>query len=342
MQSNLFPVKRLAHKAWSDVSIMPFVQQKNLSVDQENLLIDEIGRLSSNITSALEMGQKQALMNYLEWLIRATSNRFLTIQDWSTVCDVLLSHVDHYLTELTGAPQPEIEALRKDINRHLQGGLQPMQVCAPKAPPLRDSNEFAQTLMSGDRTAVNDQIDNVVTEEGANYGLIASRLIQPAMYRIGDLWEIGQVSVAQEHMATALAQMALNNTLEHCELQLKKELCAVVSCVEGNHHVLGAQMVYDYLELQGWNTDFLGANCPTDALLKQIDYKKPQLVALSAALSSHLPSLKRTIQAIRSDFTVDRPYILVGGLVLNATGVSAQEINCDKIAESFDGVDEGW
>jgi methanogenic corrinoid protein MtbC1 len=85
----------------------------------------------------------------------------------------------------------------------------------------------------------------------------------------------------------------------------------VVAATANEHHQLGAKMVADLFELNGWRGYFLGANTPQRDLLDLIQEKHPDVVALSLTLYFNLDSLLQTAAAIGAEFP-GMP-ILVGG-----------------------------
>lgn len=102
---------------------------------------------------------------------------------------------------------------------------------------------------------------------GSRYEEIATYGIQAALYRIGDLWAEGRASVAQEHLATAMAQRLLVRALDAVPFAAPRDESVVIACVQGNHHSLGARMIADAFTIEGWNVHFLGADVPTESLV---------------------------------------------------------------------------
>ena len=73
-------------------------------------------------------------------------------------------------------------------------------------------------------------------------------------------------------------------------------------------------MLYDLLECAGWNTTYLGASVPVDGLVAMVRQRRPDVVALSVALTPHLPRLREMIAAVRGAAgDAPPPLILVGG-----------------------------
>ena len=135
--------------------------------------------------------------------------------------------------------------------------------------------------------------------EGMGVAGLYQRVIAPAMWRIGDLWEEGAISVADEHLATALTHQAMAGiygpSLGHKAVPGR----VLMAAVDGERHALGLRMAADVIELAGYETIYLGADVPLAVLLQAVENRSPDLVCLSATIPSSTPALDRAITEIR-------------------------------------------
>lgn len=90
-------------------------------------------------------------------------------------------------------------------------------------------------------------------------------VLQPVQREIGNLWQTNEVSVAQEHYCTAATQLIMGRLYPYLHLAPRNGKRVVVACVGGELHEVGARMVADILEMEGWDSYYLGANTPTRA-----------------------------------------------------------------------------
>ena len=165
-------------------------------------------------------------------------------------------------------------------------------------------------------------------EAGTDLRTIYQDLVQRSLYEVGSLWERGRVSVATEHLATAITESLLNLVYPRLFSQPRLGHAAVVTCTANEYHQIGGKMVADLFELNGWRGHFLGANTPVRDLLSLIDEKRPAVVALSVTVYSGLDSLLNAATEIRTRFPT-LP-ILVGGQAFRWGG--------RERAEQLDGV----
>ena len=148
-------------------------------------------------------------------------------------------------------------------------------------------------------------------ESDAGLRSLYEDLVRRSLYEVGDLWERGRISVATEHLATAVTESLLNLAYPRLFAQPRMGKSAVVACVANEYHQIGGKMVADLFELNGWRGYFLGANTPVRDVKELIAAKRPDAVALSVAVAFNLDTLVTVAAEIRAAFP-ELP-ILVGG-----------------------------
>jgi MerR family transcriptional regulator, light-induced transcriptional regulator len=165
-------------------------------------------------------------------------------------------------------------------------------------------------------------------EEGMTVPQLYQRVIAPAMHEVGELWGRGALTVADEHLATALTHrvLAALRPPSRTEASRAGEMAArgrvLLATVDGEQHALGLRMAADVLEDAGFQTIYLGADVPTDALLQAISSLSPDLLALGATMRESAPRLQEVAGLVRRA----HPQIglLVGGQM--ATPVQGGEL----------------
>jgi len=172
--------------------------------------------------------------------------------------------------------------------------------------------EYFNLLLNGDRIACTRIVQDLIQKD-IEIKILYVEFFQKSLYAVGELWEYNKISVAREHLVTAITEGLLN--LVYPKLfekdHSRQNKSVVISCTANEFHQIGGKMAADIFELNGWNSHFLGANTPVDHLLDYIQDVKPDLVGLSLSVYFNLPSLKAGLDALRSDFrNLD---IFVGG-----------------------------
>lgn len=178
----------------------------------------------------------------------------------------------------------------------------------------------AQAYLRALRSADIFRASELVKQEialGVKVADLYIHLFQPVLYEVGRLWEINEISVADEHYYTAATQTIMSQLYPLIFRTPRIGRRMIGACMSGEQHEIGIRMVCDFFQMHGWDTHYLGARMPFDSLLRMIRERRPELVALSATLLPHVDEMGRTIAALRREFGRDCPRILVGGQPLN-------------------------
>jgi MerR family transcriptional regulator, light-induced transcriptional regulator len=212
------------------------------------------------------------------------------------------------------------------VEEYLAAGLDELDR-APAVPPafLQPgaslaglAGQYLEALLRTDRQAARvlilDELKRRTSVED-----IYLHVFQPSQYEIGRLWQIGQVSVAQEHYCTAATQWVIAQLYPHIAKQRARQngRRILIFCVSGELHELGSRMVADFFELSGWQTDYLGANLPANGLAQILGSRRLDAVAISATMTFHLPAVRDLIAVLRATPAGAGIPVLVGGYPFN-------------------------
>jgi len=172
------------------------------------------------------------------------------------------------------------------------------------------NEEFLDLLLKGNHSSCSELVRKYLNDK-ITINELYEDVFKKALYDIGELWEYNKISVATEHLSSAIVEGLLNELYVNIVCDNKVNKTVVVACVENEFHQIGIKMISDLFEMNGWNSYFLGANTPTKELIDFMKTVKPDLLALSLSIYFHFPILENMIDAIRKDFP-EMP-ILVGG-----------------------------
>jgi len=160
---------------------------------------------------------------------------------------------------------------------------------------------------------------------GASPEALYAEVMAPALHDVGRRWEAGQTSIARERLATTMTESLLAEIAGRATPKPPNGRRAVVACVDEERHAVGARMVADLLEAQGWEVGFLGADVPADALCDHVEDVRPALVALSVAMPANLRAAATTIDLLRA--LRPRPFVAIGG---SALGTPVATVLCER------------
>ncbi len=274
---------------------------------------------------ALEFGLLQPLVDYLVWLDNMLSVRAIPV---AHIAESLEYLADFFSGHMEAADAKVVNtALLAARDTYLASrGAKPAPPQPPK--PWPETAAFEAALLDGNQKGAL-AIVNCCIDDGHNLIDIELHIIQAALYHIGEKWQSNLVSVAKEHMATAIAQSVMTTGLLRSTQSGQTGKRVLLACVEGNYHAVGLRMVADAFLLGGWDVHYLGENVPSLTLIQEAKEWKPDVVGLSVALAHHLHAVKETITQLRQQPGDARPFVMVGGLAINRFEKLAKTLGAD-------------
>ncbi|KIG19473.1 hypothetical protein DB30_02754 [Enhygromyxa salina] len=200
---------------------------------------------------------------------------------------------------------------------------------APDIALASTRSTFVQAILAGQRRAA-----CTIALEAVRAGIgmldLYSDVIQEALYEVGRLWESNAIAVAQEHMATATVQRVLAEVYAEMPPNDAKRGTALLTGVVGELHQVGANMIADALEADGWSVRFLGTNMPHAGIIEIFEEKPADLVGISCTMSFNLPSVVDLVQQIAA--LDPRPKLVLGGAAFRSAPSLVDELESDGFA----------
>jgi excisionase family DNA binding protein len=158
----------------------------------------------------------------------------------------------------------------------------------------------ADRLVHGDRPGVVALVERVLlarTDPVAVY----LEVLAPAMRLIGDRWEAGQLSVAQEHRATVCAQEVLGQLAGRFVRRGRRRGVVVIGAAPGDTHALPTALLREAMRVRGFEVVDLGANAPADGFVDAVTLFGPVLaVGVCATAPGTETGVRAVVDAVRS------------------------------------------
>ena len=277
------------------------------------------------LASACAAGNYSVFREYMVWVKALLCPMGIPVdhlQDWLQVmCDVLLDHG-------WGESSPELQFLAQAQGElaHMPDGKNADGALTTRA------ETFFGLLRQGQRAqAANLLLDLAAT--GTPVASLYLDVLQPCLREVGRLWQVGQLSVAEEHLFSAATQMVMSQLYPYVFDRPSKGRRMVAVCADGELHEIGIRMIADLFEMDGWDTIYLGSSVPDAGLITMLKEKAVDLLAVSVSIAVNLPSVMRLIQAVRHDPDCARVRILVGGMAFNVSPDLWQSTGADAWAQ---------
>lgn len=296
--------------------------------------IEDAGFHIDFLAGALEVGAPEAFGEYVRWARRVLEARGIA----AAFLKENLEQIEREL--LTRLPAVAPEQGEADLRAAFQAGFRacdgPAEDGGPAGPGEleRTKNLFLQAILRGERAAALG-IARELLGEGLSLPELYLDVLEPCQYEVGRLWESNVITVAEEHMATAVTQFVMAQCYPLVERSGELLGRMVLTGVEGEMHQIGANMIADVLEAKGWDVRFLGTNIPHEGIVRVVEDHRPDWVGISAALVSNLPRVGRLIDEVRERLDVASPRIIVGGGAFRHAPGAWKEIGADAAANDL-------
>lgn len=199
------------------------------------------------------------------------------------------------------------------------------------------ARRFGDVLRVGDGESAEAVIDEALTA-GMSPPAVQTRVIAPAMERIGELWASGSISVADEHLASSISQRALVRLFEIMCVTRKVPAASrervLLAAVEGQRHALGVQMVADVLEGAGFDVIFMGKDVSVTDLRHAVEQNRPAVVGLGFGISASVNLLADSLRAVYE--VAPEARVMLGGqavpLILRVAGYRTVESSMEAVS----------
>jgi methanogenic corrinoid protein MtbC1 len=172
----------------------------------------------------------------------------------------------------------------------------------PHAAGLREG--LLLTLAAADQVAAHGIVERA-TALGWSSDELRCDLITPVLYEVGRRWELGEIGVADEHLATSVCEWLLFSIAGRARrIRSDRARRAVVGCSPGELHTLGSLIVANVLSERGWRVLYLGGSTPPDAWAPIIRARGADVAVLATTTPSgiaHVPGTLRSIHEARPD-----------------------------------------
>jgi methanogenic corrinoid protein MtbC1 len=289
------------------------------------------------VLAALQLSSFDLLIRTVPWLYRTYHSRGfsfdifpLALQSWKKA---LREKAE------TGDIQP-ILALYDFLGEHHELLIQRSrckELLGFSLPPESDGIQqiFTTLLLNGDYNGCFRVAEQMITSTDELRSFY-EHVLRHALYTVGTLWERNELTVAEEHQATAVVGRITSHLYARFVGVPQSKGTAIVTAAPNEFHEVGARMVADVLEFDGWDVTFLGANFPVEGLLELLRRYQPFLLALSVATPFNLDRSRELIAAIRSQPEFSSLKILVGGLAFSIVPHLWQEFDADGYATGLD------
>jgi 5-methyltetrahydrofolate--homocysteine methyltransferase len=196
---------------------------------------------------------------------------------------------------------------------------------------MTDLKLLYEAILNGDDKGARS-LAQAALAEGVEAMTIVSECVTPALAEVGRRFECNEYFVPELLLANRAMKATLNSLGGKAVATQGK---VAIGTVKGDLHDIGKNLVAAMLEGGGFEVIDLGVNVSPEKFVASIREKNAQVIAMSALLTTTMPAMKNTIEALRQAGLRDQVKIIIGGAPI--TQRYADEIGADGYSENAPG-----
>lgn len=195
---------------------------------------------------------------------------------------------------------------------------------------MADLKSISETLIAGKIEELKKSVQAAI-DEGTAASEILGKALMPGMDVVGERMENGDMFIPEVLMSAK----AMSGSLEILKPLLTPDEAKsagkiIIGTVKGDLHDIGKNLVAMMLESAGFEIVNLGVDIAPERFVEETKKHEVQVVALSALLTTTMPQMQKTIDALKESGLKDQIKIIVGGAPV--TEKFAKEIGADGYA----------
>jgi corrinoid protein of di/trimethylamine methyltransferase len=197
---------------------------------------------------------------------------------------------------------------------------------------MTDLQHLYEAIVRGDAKTTRFFTETALAE-GVDPLKLVNEYMIPAMDEVGRRFEANEYFVPELLISARAIKGALELVRPLLAARGNEPLGRVaIGTVKGDLHDIGKNLVASLLEGGGFEVIDLGVNVPPEKFIASINERKANIVAMSALLTTTMPAMKTTIEALRQAGVRDKVKVLIGGAPI--TQKYAEEIGADGYSEN--------
>ena len=201
------------------------------------------------------------------------------------------------------------------------------------APLVELARAYLDALRQGDRQPASRLILEAA-DGGTPVRDLYLHVFQPCQHEIGRLWQMNQLSVAEEHYCTAATQLIMSQLYPRIFATERIGRRLVATCVADELHEIGLRMVADFFEMEGWDTYYLGGNVPAETVVRAVAERRADVLGISATIAYHVSAVTELIRVVKLSEAGRHVKLLVGGYPFNVAADLWRRVGADGFGRS--------
>jgi len=195
---------------------------------------------------------------------------------------------------------------------------------------MTNFEELSELLIDGDFAGVQAGVEELLDAGEKPIDIINCGLVS-GMAKVGEMFKSGEMFVPEVLMCARAMSLATNMLKPHLKEEDDLRLGTVVICtVKGDQHDIGKNLVAMLLDSNGFEVYDLGTDQSADKVMAAIEKYQPQILGLSAMLTTTMPEMAKIITALQEAGQREAVRVIIGGAPVTAS--YAEQIGADGYA----------
>jgi len=197
---------------------------------------------------------------------------------------------------------------------------------------MTDLKKLHEAVLGGD-AKTSHAITQQALAEGVDPLTLVNEYMIPAMDEVGRRFEANEYFVPELLISARAMKAALDIIRPLLTARGDKPVARVaIGTVKGDLHDIGKNLVASLLEGGGFEVIDLGVNVPPEKFIATVKEQNANIIAMSALLTTTMPAMKTTIDALKQAGVRGQVKVLIGGAPI--TQKYADEIGADGYSEN--------
>jgi 5-methyltetrahydrofolate--homocysteine methyltransferase len=191
-----------------------------------------------------------------------------------------------------------------------------------------DLGQIKDVIISGKHKEIEDLVRAVIKKEEVSLDSIINDAMIAAMDIVGQKFADSEIFVPEMLVSAMTMKKGLNIIKPLLQGDASESKGTIIICtVKGDMHDIGKNLVTMMLEGAGFNVVDLGVDLSVEKVIQQVEQVKPEILGLSALLTTTMPEMKKVIEALEEKGLRNNVKVIIGGAPVDAA--FAQKIGAD-------------
>jgi methanogenic corrinoid protein MtbC1 len=266
---------------------------QNIPREQQRLAEEVHRQFGDLLRASYEFSLYDHLQDEFCWYISVFCSRGFVID----YLEHLLRSWDMAIHSVIKPPEShELTRPLEALHQHLNSLYKACSIERVTMPAL--IQPFMDHLLAKKRKEATEYILSLLSGGMAIERLYAD-ILTASLSTLGRLWQKNDINVVDVHVATDICRYVMMRLADALPTAATLPHKALITCVPGEAHEMGAEILENYLEIKGWQVVSMGHIAPEEDILDTIQQSRPDVVLLSVILIAHLPAAKSLLIKIR-------------------------------------------